>query len=209
MSTPRTGAVKRREFYVQAVHILFAIILAQSFILASQVMIPIHAILELDNRETVSTLMFSYLLIVLGWIGYARTTSISPYRDTAWSVARFVLDLVILFGYFYLLQISQTKNVGDFPLVVMAISLMYMLSDNVKQRERPLQDERWVIRRRGTTKLLFIGVALVAVMHDDGMFDDVSAWICVDPHILVIGILTLLIVLHGIGRWQVAEKHHL
>lgn len=74
------GADTRKEFYSRATHILFAIVLAHSFLLASEILVPISVAFQPENQMSVTTLLFSYLLIISGWIGYSRSVSYRPYK---------------------------------------------------------------------------------------------------------------------------------
>lgn len=144
---------------------LFAVILGHSFLLASEIMIPIHAIFDPANHVIVSTLAFSYTLIISGWIGYSRSTSVKPHKDTSLGALRFILDLIILFEYFYLLQISQTEHIGDFPLVVLIIFGTYVLSDIIKHHEHSPRERPWIRHRTGITVIFFVFIFIATTVY--------------------------------------------
>ena len=126
MTTPK-GTEVRKEFYARATHILFAIVLAHSFLLASEILVPISVAFQPENHMSVTTLLFSYVLIISGWIGYSRSVSYRPYKDTAWGAMRFVFDIIILFEYFYLVGIS-VEQPDVFPFVVVVIAATYLIT---------------------------------------------------------------------------------
>ena len=206
MTTPKTGAPKRTQFYAQAIHVLFAIVLGQSFMLASDIMIPIQSLFEPDNHMTVMALIFAYILIVSGWVGYSRSVSIKPHKDTNLGAMRFVIDLVILFEYFYLLRISQTEHVSDFPIVVVIIFLTYMLWDAVKYREHSARDRVWIKRRGSITKKLFLVVLVATILYYIGLFEIITLEVGMSAYDSVVIVFILLILGYRASKWNLTKR---
>ena len=206
MAAPTRGADVRKGFYVTAVHILFAIVIGHSFIMASDVIIPIQTLVDSTYHKPASTLMFSYILIVSGWIGYSRSISIRPHRDTALGAMRFVFDLIILFEYFYLLQIAYTGPIEDFPLVVVVIFLTYLLSDTVKCYEYPPRTRARIKQRMkitiGTLVVVFVAVGTCY----DNTHADVALALGMDAHILSIVIFSVLVILYRSLKWNLTQR---
>ena len=185
------SASERRYFYSQATHILFAIVLGQSFLLAPPIMIPITTAFAPENQTAAMALGFSYVVIVAGWIGYARSVSRHPHKDTGWGVMRFALNIVILYEYFYLLRISQTEHVADLPWVMMVLFGTYVVSDMVKTREYGSRYRKRFRRRTGITWRAFFGSIIVALI----------SWI-VAMDVVTIGLFTALVLGFSASKWH-------
>ncbi len=170
-------------------------------------MIPIQSMFEPDNHTTVMTLTFAYILIVSGWVGYSRSVSIKPHKDTNPGAIRFVIDLVILFEYFYLLRISQTEHASDFPIAVVVIFLTYMLWDAVKYREHSAGDRVWIKRRGKTTKKLFGVVFSVTILYYVGLFEIITLDVWVSAYDLVVIVFILLILAYRAAKWNLTKRH--
>ena len=202
MGKPETGSGKRRGFYDKAVHILFAIVLAHSFLLASDALIPISEAFEPARLATTATLMFSYLLIVSGWVGYARSVSVRPHKDTGWGVARFVLDIAIIFEYFYVLQISQTGHAGEIPYALAVIFGTYIVHDCVKSIEH--ETGMWEqIKHLERPTMAVSALVLIAVLaYDSGSHDELAESLGTDGQMLVVIHLAGLVALHRVAKWN-------
>ena len=195
VNTKKSGADERRGFYSKATHILFAIVLGHSFLLAPDVIIPINIAFDPANHTAAMALMFSYTMIILGWIAYTRSVSRHPHKDTRWGVTRFTLSIVILFEYFYLLQISQTEHVADLPFVVAAIFGTYVISDWIKSREYGARYRKRFERR---TRITVDAFALSTIIAS---FDSI-----INIDVLTFGLLTLLVFGFSTAKWHPHRK---
>lgn len=185
------SANERRNFYSRATHILFAIVLGQSFLLAPNIMIPIHAALKPDNHVAVMALIFSYVVIVAGWIGYARSLSRHPHKDTRWGVTRFALSIVILYEYFYLLQISQTEYVVELPWVMVVLFITYVISDIVKIKEYGARYKKRFMKRTQITAKACIGSVLIAIHN-----------LLIDEIGVTMVLFALLVLVFSTSKWH-------
>ena len=200
------GAEERKKFYGTAINILFAIVVGHSFLMASDFMIPVWTMFEPDNYVAASTLIFAYILIVSGWIGYSRSISVKPHRDTGWGVARFVLDLVIMFEYFYLLRIVQTNHITDFPVVLLIIFVTYIISDSVKMREYPPTSRVSIKQRSKITNNMFGMVVLAIIGYYAGFLSHIASTIGMDAHVLSIVVFTGLVLLYRGLKWDLKRR---
>lgn len=198
------GFGERREFYTKAIHILFAIVLGHSFLLAIGTIIPIQIAFN-SNYHLSMTLIFSYVVIVSGWIGYARSVSYAPHKDTVWGAIRFVLDIVIIYEYFYLLRISQTEYVTDIPYVMVVIFGTYALSDLVKYYEHVPQGRTRIKRRGRITVHAFILSILIAIWYYS---DDLGLVAIYDVDALDLSIVGffIILILFRVYKWKLTTK---
>lgn len=191
MVTAADSLAERRKFYSKATHILFAIVLGQSFLLFPDDLIPLHAALEPKNHMVALVVAFSYMVIVMGWIGYARSISRHPHQDTGLGVVRFTINILIIFGYFYLLRISQTEVVADISLVMVALFGLYWLWDLIKEREYGSQYKEQFRRRREITSITFV----VSIL-----FFSVRWFIGID--VVNIVLFTVLVLGFSAAKWR-------
>ena len=163
-------SVERSEFYPKTIHILFAVVLATSFPLASETMIPIQVAFEPGNFVINTALALSYLVVILGWVGYARSTSFWRYKDTGLGFLRFVFDILILFEYFYLLQVAHA-HVSHTPYVLLMLAVTYLASEAAKHYDQPRRRRGRIKRRMRSTISLFIWTMFIVYF-----FDSFGAW---------------------------------
>ncbi len=111
----------------------------------------------------------AYIILVSGWVGYARSMSEKPHKDNIHGALRFLIDLVILFEYFYLLQLTENlaNFQNEFHWVVMIVFATYAIWDVVRYFEYHGKRERKVVRNRGGRTLVFcmICAAVSASYH--------------------------------------------
>lgn len=196
----------RGGFYRNAIHFIFAIIIAQSFVIASDILIPIDGVAE--NAHRALNLILSYVVIIAGWVGYARSMSVMPHKDSRLGALRFVLDLVILFEYFYLLQILQTSRAGaEMHLVMIVIFGTYLLWDAAKYFEYTGKaDRRMAFDRAGKTAVLFLAHLLAPVFYQTAVARAVSWPESVsgaDPYVVVFPVVLIaMTVWYRAWKWN-------
>lgn len=206
MAAPKKGADVRKGFYIIAIHMLFAIVVGHSFILASDVIIPIQTLLESTDHKSASTLIFSYMLIVSGWVGYTRSISIKPHRDTSLGAMRFIFDLIILFEYFYLLEITYKGPIEDFPLIVVVIFFTYLLSDIVKHYEYPPRSRVRIRQRTKITIGMLVFVFLAMAIYYDDKHVSAASVLGIDAHMLAITVFAALVILYRALKWNLIKR---
>ena len=191
-------------FYIKAAHIVYAVLVSQSFLIASEIMVPIGDAFTDENFPKVIGWMFSNMVIILGWLGYARSVSVRPNKDTTAGAARFVVDLVILFEYFYLLHLSQEGYFNQVPFVVVIIFATYVVSDLIKKHEYGTQKSELhrIEKRNRTTTIAFnLSVLLLAFYLIILLFNDEHV-----ANVIIITFLGTVIVWHRLAKWRVTKR---
>ena len=202
MGTLKKEVPERTQFYAQAIHVLFAIVLGQSFMLASDILIPFQSILKPDNHTTVMALIFVYILIVSGWAGYTKSILNQPHKDTNLGTVRFIIDLIILFEYFYLLRISQTEHLNDLPIVVGIIFTTYIAWDFVKYREHSPKDGTYIGNRGKITVQFCILMWVVTLLYYTGRFEIIALEVGWPAYNVVVIVFGILIVAYRVNKWD-------
>lgn len=202
---PENGAKKRSDFYTKATHILFAIIIGHSFLVAPDSLIPTSNALKPENHTMTAALVFSYIFIVSSWIGYARSVSFSPHTDTGWGAIRFVINLIILYEFFYLIRVSQTEHVGELPTVACIIFMTFYISDIIKYHEYGPQDKKLLTQRRRITEYAMLFGILAMASHNAGYWGFVSL-VDINTLILTIIVFTIIAVLFRVAKWRPIDK---
>jgi hypothetical protein len=109
------------EHYVSFVDIMFAVMVAQSFIsFKEELFAPSFDLL---------VLLLSYFTIITSWLFYHRSVKALP-EEEWW---RFGVDVVILFVYFIL--ISTHKNFGTIVVFYPILWTLYLVWDWLKSKE--------------------------------------------------------------------------
>lgn len=160
----------KASFYQNAVNIIFAIIISQSFFLATKVIIPFNNIFETDEIFLkTSALFLAYVVIISGWIGYARSITDKPHKNNRNGVIRFLLDLLILFEFFYLLQLTTNIEYfqNEFHWVMLSLFITFLFWDMVKffehKTKRNIKD---IQDRRKWTVVFFIICLIITLVYE-------------------------------------------
>ena len=128
-----------KEFYQHAIHVIYAVLIGQSFFMAKDVFIPISKLNSFDGIVNASALFFAYFFIITGWIGWNRSISDNPHREGRLGVLRFSIDLFILFITYYLLTLANPLNNETYSITFIwllpSIFGCYLLWDIVKYFE--------------------------------------------------------------------------
>jgi hypothetical protein len=124
------------EFFNYAVHVVFGVVIGQSFLNSATILVPFSKFFESENAGlTAYQLVLVYFIILTSWIGFFLSTNKSKYSSTRIGMARFGTDFFILFLYYYLL-ILVTHQVGGHGDIFMyglpAIFGAYVLWDFLK-----------------------------------------------------------------------------
>ncbi|MGB7952647.1 MAG: hypothetical protein WCF23_01595, partial [Candidatus Nitrosopolaris sp.] len=92
------------EFYKYIVFVGFAVIIGQSFVKSTTILIPFNRLSTYDGFENAFMLILVYFFIVTSWIGYFRSIIKKPHTETKIGTARFGTDLFILYMFYYMLN---------------------------------------------------------------------------------------------------------
>lgn len=159
-------AVERSEFYPNTIHVIFAVVVATSFTLAEELMIPFDSALEPKNLVSAIILALAYLMVILGWVGHARSATHWKYEDTRFGAARFAVHIPLLFAYFYLLQIAPTEHAGQFTVVLVVLAGMYVVSEIITYLSQLHQQRAQIAIRIAHAVTLLILTTFVALLFD-------------------------------------------
>ena len=184
---------------------MFAIIVAQSFMIATDLLIPLDEILNDDNFLKTTSLFLVYVIIISGWVGYARSMSEKPHKDNHHGILRFVIDLVILFEYFYLLQL--TKHPGNFQdefvWVISIIFWSYFIWDVIKYVEYRGKKVR---NRIGVTLLFAIICLAISGVYYLTQTNEVIETDSTIVFIAYIANMLIIILGYRIVKWNTKNK---
>ncbi|MGI0056333.1 MAG: hypothetical protein ACREAK_03035 [Nitrosarchaeum sp.] len=127
------------DFYQFALHLIYAVIIGQSFLLASVVFVPLSKLYEFSPFENGFALFLAYTVTITGWIGWSRSITKHPHSENSLGNFRFIVDLIIMFLYYYLINLTDPKTFGQFKetfiWVFPAIFLAYIAWDGLKTLE--------------------------------------------------------------------------
>jgi hypothetical protein len=148
-------------YYTRAVHVVFGVILGQSFFNSGTVLVPVSKFLDGTTFLKAYELILVYFIIVTSWIGYYKSTSRTDYSEGRIGIARFGTDFFILFLYYYLL-ILVTQGVGIhgeiFSYGLASVFGVYLLWDFLKYLEIPKEKRKEANRLTGIiTTLIWFG----------------------------------------------------
>ena len=206
----RPQKIEVPDGYQYAVHLIFAIIIASSFELASEILIPLDgAFTDKNNLVLASSLLLSYVVIIAGWVGYALSMSTKPHKDNYKGALRFMIDLIIPFENFYLIQLVPTeKFILEFPIVLSVLFTTYIIWDVIKYFEYHSKEARKITKNRGgRTGVCAIFCYILTVAYLLTSSDPNSEFYLFaddQSHALVFTFLMLfLIIFYRIWKWDI------
>jgi hypothetical protein len=163
------------QSYVYAIHIIYGIILTQSFAISASVFVPISQI-NLDESETVfvnsTAIILTQYIMISGWINYAVSINRRPHKiQTLYGNVRFGIDLVITFIIFYLISLTTDTNFTNsfweaFIWVIPSLFGLFMIWDYLKSKEYSgeyTQTER-IIETNQRYKTLYAFLSTIVVL---------------------------------------------
>jgi hypothetical protein len=125
-----------QRLYRYAVHVIYAAVIAISFDIARDVVIPI----EIIFGHLVNTLLLglSYFIIVTSWIGYFMSIITSPHKGKIGRL-RFGLDILIIFIFYYMVSLTPDSKSAFIPdvflFVLPVLYFAYFVWDTLKIHE--------------------------------------------------------------------------
>ena len=200
------------DFYKYAVFVMFGIVIAESFPVSASIFIPVNKLTTYDGIENALTLILAYFFILTSWVGYFRSITLNPHTDTKLGMSRFIVDLFIVFLYFYFLsQVPGGMKHGEifvwtlptiFGTFLLWDFLRYLEYRRIKKEPRRAHATRKNrLIRTGSALAVFLtmsylyefGISMVQLTINDG----VSVWNT--PFILASLIIVFLY------RWKTFE----
>jgi hypothetical protein len=127
-----------REFYIFAIHAIYAVILASSFDIAKDYLIPVSKITSGEDFVHVLGILFVYTVLISGWIGYTRSVSARPHTTSSLGNLRFIMDLLIVFVTFYLVNLTSNIEIfknsfyETFVAILPMLFSLYLIWDIIK-----------------------------------------------------------------------------
>lgn len=203
------------EFYAFAVHAIYAVILASSFEIARDTFIPLTKINNFDHIVHAYSVFFAYCLLISGWIGYTKSISIRPHTYTSLGSLRFVLDLLIVFFTFYIINLTNNvkehavywSNYGEvFVIFLPIVFVLYVIWDLVKMLEyrrefKDNRDETIINFNRLIISLMFFFMSVIQI----GLyllFDSYSSSVSFSYFIFT-SVSILTVILYRYAKWDV------
>jgi Na+/melibiose symporter-like transporter len=155
------------DFYQYAVHLVYAVIIGQSFSLASIIFVPIDNILNFDGFQRGFALFLAYVIIITGWVGWSKSITRNPHSENALGNFRFVTDLFILFLFYYLINLTGSDKTSSyretFLWVLPVIFFSYIIWDLLKYYEYRCEDpEELGHRKRRFRDTIFFTLPFIA-----------------------------------------------
>jgi len=199
---------KPSDFYQFAIHLIYAIIIAQSFEIAKEILIPINGVFSsFSNIVDAAGLFFVYFIIVSGWVGYARSISRVPHKDNLLGTTRFTLDLTILFIFFYLLNIVNNDGfLAQFNWMIVGLFIIYAIWDQVKYKEYK-NKKKEKKHRSGQTLWFLLFFFILALVYQEVVLDSELIFASQDAEeFIFILILFGLTFAYRFWKWKPAKR---
>lgn len=95
------------DLYQYAVHLIYAVLIGQSFSIASKVFVPIENLFNFEGFSHGCALFLVYTIVITGWVGWTKSITKNPHSPNALGNFRFVTDLFILFLFYYLINLTD------------------------------------------------------------------------------------------------------
>ena len=120
----RTNIKDLRNYYREAVFIMFGIVMTQSFYLMTNMIMSESKTFEGNDTEYLQWI-FANIIIMSSWIGYMKTITHYRNKSNQYSTKSLLLDVLIIFEYYLLISASVVKDFSipfnDFLYVMMIV----------------------------------------------------------------------------------------
>ena len=140
------------DFYQFSLHLIYAVIIGQSFLIASNVFVPIGKLFVFTGFEDGFILFLAYTVTITGWVGWSRSIVKNPHSENSLGNFRFIVDLIIIFLYYYLISLADPSKEAQFHeafiWVFPAIFLAYIGWDWLKFFEYKSDLSKAVLQRK-------------------------------------------------------------
>lgn len=163
------------QFYRYAIFVLFAVVLGASFPISTKVIIPLSNLPTVDGIENLLALILVYFFIISSWIAYFISITLNPHTESKLGIGRFVVDLFIIFVYYFLvIQIPDKSQhryifVGMIPIIFGAFLtwdiLRYFEYKKVKKETKQAHADRK--KRLFDTVITFIIFLVIAYFYNN------------------------------------------
>ena len=168
MSFP--DSIKTEVFFRYTIYLFYGIVVAQSYEIAKDNLIPLTDIFSDSSHQLHSFGIFlAYFMLISSWVGYHRSISKKPHSNNMLGTTRYVLDIFVVFSTFYLLHISTTEYFTEqYPFVLSLIFVLYIFWDSLKCKEYPeptTKKKKRETTRAGKTVLFSILFVIFTFSH--------------------------------------------
>jgi hypothetical protein len=168
LDTPKTF----QELLQHAVNILFALVLLQSFPLATKIFTPLSNLNNYFYFVNAVAILFVYFFIITSWIGYFKSIQSKQHSEKKSGLARFGIDIFIIYLYYYLVQgviqreLNSTDQIANynelFLWILPIIAGAFVLWDGIKWLEhKPDPEERANRLNRMLITWIFFGAIIL------------------------------------------------
>ncbi|MGI0102857.1 MAG: hypothetical protein ACREA7_09735 [Nitrosotalea sp.] len=202
------------DFYQLSVHLIYAVIIAQTYVIVTDIFLPIDKLDTYDGVVSAFALGLAYFVIISGWIGYFKSIKRDPHKGRAGN-ARFAVDLIILFLFYYLLTLADPTNKADywytFVWVFPVIFAAYLAWDCLKYHEYIHEHASEKNYRKGRLKITIVFFAIFLVQafayyfatnyHPDLIWQGHVAW-----NLIFIPSSILFTYLYRRRKWKTGNK---
>lgn len=136
---------------------LFAVVMSISFVTVMETKWFKKPILITEEQTAfeILVLILGYLTVILSWVGYHQSIATKPIKlSSKPGFYRFILDILLLIGYWLLLV--KFESLWFVLLMLVLINFLFILWDQMKRLEYKEEDNLNSQKRRGVTSFWFI-----------------------------------------------------
>ncbi|MGH2613454.1 MAG: hypothetical protein ACRDFB_10470 [Rhabdochlamydiaceae bacterium] len=131
---PKTQA----DFFSGSVHLVFAVVIAQGFLIASNIFIPLSNLYSFNGAVSALGLVFAYFFLASSWIGFYKSVSDYPHKENKKGIARYAIAILITFLIYNMISLTDPKNSASIEEIFWVIPLIFfvlMINHAIKYRE--------------------------------------------------------------------------
>jgi hypothetical protein len=196
------------ELFKDGIVIIYAVVIGISFDLSKDILVPIYFTSQHLIRSSI--LFLGYFIVLSSWREYFSSMRSYPHKGN-FGFGRYILDLLILFVFYYIITIAIKQDsylIPDvFTYVMPSLFFMFFLWDLFRKKEYPtdriLKSEKNISRN---FMFLFLGMALtyllVSYISNFDSFGPLAFY-----RDLIFSILTIFtVIIYRIRKWQHSEN---
>jgi hypothetical protein len=205
------------KFYIYAIHIIYGIILTQSFEISTSVFIPISQIpageswIALVNGLAI---ILTQYIMISGWINYTVSINKRPHKiETLYGNFRFGVDLVITFIVFYLISLTTSENFENgfwesFIWVIPTLFGLFMIWDYLKSKEysNDYTKTEQITETNQRYKTFYAFLATIIVLITFGLSNNIFL---IHQYDIMTLYLVFIIIMFGLNTWYRIIKNNI
>lgn len=118
---------KPAEFFEASIHLIYAVIAATGFLIATSIYIPVQNLFTYTGSLSAFALAFVYFFMISAWYGFFRSVQQFKHTERKLGISRYAIGLLNTFILYYMISLTSTKEGTDFHGIIWLLPVFFSL----------------------------------------------------------------------------------